>query len=165
MSSIPQKMLYQGLDVENVDSDNSTGIVITTSDPLVESLAPILSRVRTDVFWQVKNGGSPWCVKNPLREANLFNHVRGGARCGVAPICPGTSVTKVGLLDFDSHKGETSWADMKVVVMKVINKLQNSGGSPIPFRSSGGKGVHLYLCCAAPLIQQSQRLDDHASCG
>ena len=148
---------YGNEDIAICGNHTDSEIILTTSDPLVHVLEPILKRVRTDVFWLVKNGSQPRCVKRPLRETDLLNHVRGGSRCGVAPICPGTSVTKVGLLDFDSHKGETSWADMKVVVMKVVNILQSSGVLPIPFRSSGGKGVHLYLLWDTPQDAYSVR--------
>ena len=124
MSITPSIFPYKSEDTKSGGSGTVSGFTITTSNPFINALTPILSRVRTDVFWLAKNNGNPWCVKESLRESNLLNHVRGGARCGVAPICPGTSVTKVGLLDFDSHKGETNWSDMEVVVMKVINILQ-----------------------------------------
>ena len=157
MRSAPKMIQCQNLQMVSETKDNSLGISLRTSNPLVSALAPILSRVRTDVFWLAKRSRSPQCIKTPLSNSSLLNHVRGVSRCGVAPIFPGTSVTKVGLLDFDSHKGETSWEDMKVAVLKVIKKLQNLGAAPIPFKSSGGQGVHLYILWDAPQDAYSVR--------
>ena len=72
--------------------------------------------------------------------------MNGGPARGVCPIKAGESVTMVALLDFDSHKGEVSWAEMSAVVARVVDVLELVHGMhPILFRSSGGMGVHLYL--------------------
>lgn len=125
--------------------DSCTENDVKSANPLVNALSPILTRVRTDTCWVAERGKPPRCIKEPLTEAKLLKHVNGDPRYGVAPISPGTSVTKLALLDFDSHKGETDWADMKVIVMSVVKTLEGLGCFPILFRSSGGKGVHLYL--------------------
>jgi predicted P-loop ATPase len=121
-----------------------------TPHPLIAALLPILARVRTDTCWIVHPGQAPRCLKEPLSEAKLLNHVSGGPRYGVAPIKSGSSVTRIGLLDFDSHKGEFTWAEMKIAVLKVIEALKRLGASAIPFKSSGGQGVHLYVIWETP---------------
>ncbi len=138
-------------------TDIHTESVITSTDPLVNALLPILSRVRIDTCWIAKRGKSPRCIKEPLTEAKLFEHLNNGPRYGVAPFSPGTSVTRVGLLDFDSHRGETNWIDMKVIVMGVMKVLRDLGASPIPFKSSGGRGAHLYLLWDEPQDAYSVR--------
>jgi predicted P-loop ATPase len=127
------------------------------SNSLIAALLPIVSRVRTDVCWIRNPGQSPRCLKEPLTEAKLLNHVNGGPRYGVAPIKPGSSVTMIGLLDFDSHKGELSWGEMKIGVQKVIEALKRLGASAIPFKSSGGQGVHLYVIWETPQDAYSVR--------
>jgi hypothetical protein len=50
------------------------------------------------------------------------------------------------VLDFDSHKGDVSWAEMSEVVARVVDELELVWGmAPVLFRSSGGNGVHLVL--------------------
>ena len=62
--------------------------------------------------------------------------VNGGPARGVCPIKAGESVTMVALLDFDSHKGEVSWAEMSAVVARVVDVLELVHGMhPILFRA------------------------------
>ena len=115
------------------------------NNPLIAALLPLVRRVRTDVTAVKKSDGSRWTTQ-PLTRERLAQHVNGGPPRGVCPIKAGESVTLVGLLDFDSHGGETGWTEMSVVVGRVVDQLEIVHGmSPVLFRSSGGKGVHLYL--------------------
>ncbi len=108
------------------------------------ALQPLISRVRTDVT-AIKNaeGQQAW-TKQPLTTERLARHLNGGPARGVAQIKPGESVTMVGLLDFDSHGGETPWPQMVAAAHDVMVSLELMGGAPIAFRSSGGRGVHVY---------------------
>jgi hypothetical protein len=120
-------------------------------DPLIDGLQPLVSRVRTDVT-AIKRAarGQAW-TSEPLTRERLASHVNGGPARGVCPIKEGESVTLVALLDFDSHGGETSWAEMSRVVAGVVDVLEMSWGMhPILFRSSGGRGVHLVLLFDEP---------------
>ncbi|WP_371265804.1 TOTE conflict system archaeo-eukaryotic primase domain-containing protein [Nitrosospira briensis] len=142
---------------ENVRSGSRMNIVSETSNSLIAALQPVVTRVRTDVCWVVNHRQPPRSIKELLTEAKLLNHVNGGPRYGVAPIKPGSSVTRIGLLDFDSHKGEFTWAEMKIAVLKVTEALERLGASAIPFKSSGGQGVHLYVIWANPQDAYSVR--------
>jgi P4 family phage/plasmid primase-like protien len=62
----------------------------------------------------------------------------------VSQIKAGESVTMVGLLDFDSHGGEVAWPAMLAAACDVVQSLELMGGAPVAFRSSGGRGVHVY---------------------
>lgn len=125
--------------------------------PLLAALQPLVSRVRTDVT-AVKGAGGPqaW-TRQPLTSERLAEHLNGGPARGVSFIQPGQSVTLVGLLDFDSHGGETSWPEMCRVAGDVMETLELLGGSPIAFRSSGGRGIHVYLLWDAPQDAYSVR--------
>ncbi len=115
------------------------------NNPLIAALLPLVRRVRTDVTAVKKSDGSRW-TSQPLTRERLAAHLNGGPPRGVCPIKAGESVTMVALLDFDSHKGEVSWEEMSAVVARVVDVLEIVHGMyPILFRSSGGKGVHLYL--------------------
>ena len=115
------------------------------NNPLIAALLPLVRRVRTDVTAIKKSDGSRW-TSQPLTRERLAQHVNGGPARGVCPIKAGESVTMVALLDFDSHKGDVSWAEMSAVVARVVDVLELVHGMrPILFRSSGGMGVHLYL--------------------
>lgn len=112
---------------------------------LIHALQPLLSRVRTDIT-AIKHGiNVGWKKDEPLTEERLKQHLNGGVARGVCPIKEGEYTTKVGLLDFDSHNGETSWEDMTRVALVIMSELMRRGMKPILFRSFGGRGIHLFL--------------------
>ena len=128
------------------------------ANPLIAALKPLVKRVRTDVTAVKKTDGSRW-TNQPLTVERLASHLNGGPARGVCPIKAGESVTMVGLLDFDSHGGETSWAEMSAAVAKVVDVLELAWGmSPVLFKSSGGRGVHLYLMWDQPQDAYSVRM-------
>lgn len=123
---------------------------------LIAALHPIVSRVRTDVTAVKKDGRQAW-TREPLTEQRLAKHLNGGPARGVCPIKAGESVTMVALLDLDSHKGESSWEAMAEAARVVCAELEARFLAPIPFRSSGGRGIHLYLLWDAPQDAYSVR--------
>src|SRR5574341_1325138 len=130
-----------------------------TSNPLIAALRPLTSRVRTDVTAakEVGEKHSTW-RRVPLTEERLAQHLNGGPARGVCPIKAGESVTMVALLDFDSHGGETSWGEMAATAAGVADTLALAWGAPVvAFRSSGGRGVHLYLLWDEPQDAYSVR--------
>jgi hypothetical protein len=114
------------------------------STEIIQAIAPITSRVRTDVTAIKKNGAQVW-TREPLTEARLAKHLNGGPARGCCPIKAGESTTMVGLFDLDSHGGESSWDQMVQVASELVETLELFGMNPIPFRSSGGRGVHVFL--------------------
>jgi hypothetical protein len=126
---------------------------------LATALTPITGRVRTDVTAVKRADGRQAWTDEPLTPERMARHLNGGPARGVCPIKAGESVTLVGLLDFDSHGGETSWEEMSRVVASVVDVLQMAWGmSPVLFRSSGGRGVHLYLLWDDPQDAYSVRM-------
>lgn len=125
---------------------------------LARALEPIVSRVRTSTCCVKKPGEPPARIKQPLTTEKLAKHCDGGPAYGVYPMRPNESTTLVAVLDFDSHKGETPWSEMQTAVMAVMQALESRGGKPIPFRSSGGHGVHVYLLWDKPQDAYSVRM-------
>lgn len=119
------------------------------NDILVGALAPIVSRVRTSTCC-VKRPEGVRRVKAALTPEKLAHHVNGGPAYGVYPMEPGTSTTRVALFDLDSHKGETPWPEMQRAALAVMATLEQANFRPIPFRSSGGAGIHLYVLWDEP---------------
>ena len=117
---------------------------------LALTLEPIISRVRTDITAVKTSAGIGWRKNEPLSQERLKDHLEGRAYRGVCPIKENENTTRLALLDLDSHKQETSWEDMKAVAIKVIVKLRGYGLQPIPFRSSGGHGIHLFMIWDEP---------------
>ncbi len=111
---------------------------------LAAALEPIVSRVRTDITAVRDARGMRWS-KQPLTKKRLEAHLSGGTSRGVCPIQEGQSTTRLALLDFDSHKGETAWDDMADIATHVGKHLDKLGLKPIAFRSRGGKGIHLFF--------------------
>ncbi|MCA8214498.1 phage/plasmid primase, P4 family [Burkholderia cepacia] len=126
------------------------------NETLVAALAPIVSRVVTSHCW-VKRDGPPSHIRKPLTAERLAHHVNGGPAYGAAQIEPGASTTRIACLDLDSHKGETSWYDMQAAALRVMAALETRGVRPIPFRSSGGAGLHIYMLWDEPQDAYSVR--------
>ncbi len=114
------------------------------SDPLLAALAPLVARVRTDVTARKGESGRQAWTREPLTPERLARHLNGGPARGVSQIKAGESVTMVGVLDLDSHGGEVPWSEMVRVARDVMLSLELMGGAPVAWRSSGGRGVHLY---------------------
>lgn len=120
------------------------GLPVADHPDLVAALEPLVRRVRTDVTAKKSNGKMTW-TRDPLTAERLARHVNGGPARGVCPIKAGESVTMVGLLDLDSHKGESTWEEMAEAAVAVCAELEARFMSPVCFRSSGGRGIHIYL--------------------
>lgn len=119
-------------------------------------LDPLISRVRTDVTAALGDKGMVW-TKDKLTPPRITAHLNGGKARGVCPIKEGESTTMVALLDLDSHKGETSWADMAQVAQAVMNVAPLFGLEPMPWRSRGGRGIHLFFIWDEPQDAYSVR--------
>lgn len=115
----------------------------------IDVLEPIVSRVRTDVTARPGTKGMIW-TREALSDERLRQHLNGGTSRGCCPIQAGESTTRLALMDLDSHKGETSWDEMRQVAARVIEGLERRNFSPIPFRSRGGRGIHLYMLWDKP---------------
>ncbi len=124
---------------------------------LIDALGPILARVRTDAS-AVKRSGEMFWTRDELTPARLAKHLNGGPYRGVCPIEAGSSTTRLGLLDLDSHGGETSWPEMTATAERIMGALKARGGAPVAFRSSGGAGIHLYLLWDEPQDAYSVRM-------
>lgn len=126
------------------------------SNPRIAALQPLIARVRTDVTARLvpKEGGGKsavWDKSTPLTTETLAKHLNGGPARGVALMQPGSDVTMVAVLDLDSHKGEVPWGEMATTGASICDALSLAWGvDPIAFRSSGGRGVHIYLLWDAP---------------
>lgn len=94
----------------------------------------------------------------PLTDARLQRHIDGGVACGVTQIEPGASTTRIAAFDMDSHKGETPWSDMQDVALGIMAHLERGRLCPIPFRSTGGSGMHIYLLWDEPQDAHSVRV-------
>jgi Virulence-associated protein E len=129
-------------------------------DPrLIAAIEPLTRRVRTDVTAKKDANGVMSWTREPLTEKLLAKHMNGGPARGTCPIKAGESVTMVGLLDFDSHKGESTWAEMVAAAQMVAAELESRFMSGIAFRSSGGKGIHLYVIWDGPQDAYSVRME------
>lgn len=128
------------------------------SEEIIKGLHPLLRRVRQDVTAVKKQNGEQAWTTDALTPATMAKHLNGGPPRGVCPMKEGESTTMVALLDFDSHKGEITWAQMSETVASVVDVLEMVHGmEPILFRSSGGRGVHLYLLWDTPQDAYSVR--------
>lgn len=128
-----------------------------SNQELVASISRLWERTRRDISAVKTPDGSRWTTES-LHEDALLHHVNGGPARGAALIRPGESVTRLAVLDFDSHKGETPWSEMEAAAERVADHLTTKGYAPIPFRSSGGRGIHLWLVWEHPQDAYSVRM-------
>jgi hypothetical protein len=110
----------------------------------VEALRPLLDRVNREFCWVVRDG-VPSRINEPLGDDKVAAHLDGRQRFGVCPMTPGTDTTMLGLLDFDDHAGQLDFATMRATAELVANSLTLDGYTPLLFRSTGGKGIHLFV--------------------
>ena len=127
-----------------------------TESNLVAALEPLASRARTDVTAIKASTGMAW-TREALIEVRLKRHLDGTMPRGVCPIKAGESTTRIALFDLDSHRGATSWEDMVSVLARLEGALQKHGLNPVPWRSSGGRGVHTFLVWDEPQDAYSVR--------
>jgi len=123
---------------------------------LIAALEPLVRRVRTDVTATKRGGRMSW-TREPLTEERLAQHLDGGAARGVCPIKAGEATTMVGLLDLDSHKGESTWEDMTAAAQPIMDELEARYMAPVAFRSTGGRGIHIYVLWDTPQDAYSVR--------
>ncbi|WP_196493574.1 VapE domain-containing protein [Burkholderia anthina] len=142
--------------MNSTPTENAVKPSCTHSD-LVAALAPIVSRVRTSTCCVKRPGKHPERIEQALTADRLAHHVNGGPAYGVYPMQPGSDVTLVGLLDLDSHKGETPWHEMQDTAVHILTAASAAGLQGIPFRSSGGAGIHIYFLWDAPQDAYSVR--------
>lgn len=129
---------------------------MTTTREKVAALMPLVERLHRGHCW-LKTENGPRRIDEKLDDFKLAEHVAGRKAYGACPIAPGESTTRVALLDFDSHKGETPWEEMLETARNVAFALEQDGHTPILFRSSGGNGIHLYLLWGEPQDAYSVR--------
>lgn len=143
-----------------VNADAQNGVDRALADTLYNTF---IGRVRTDTYitntGRVDDRGHPVLALRALLDRDaLLGHVSGnGPRVGTYLIEPGESTTRVAVLDFDSHKGETPWSEMVRVAGQVAETLLLFGLTANPFISSGGSGIHLIMIWEAPQDAYSVR--------
>lgn len=124
----------------------------------VENIRPLVERMRQDVVWLRRpNDKFPVRVDAEVTQARLERHVSTGPYLGLSFIFPGESTCRAAALDMDSHGGETDWPTMVAEARKVCDLLLLEGHYPVAFRSSGGRGIHIYLIWDEPQDAHSVR--------
>jgi hypothetical protein len=123
---------------------------------LIKALAPITTRVRTDAT-AVKGRDAQGWTKQPLTQPRMLAHLGKGPARGCCPIKAGESTTLLALFDLDSHGGETTWDAMAAVAEELCQALELFGMRPIAFRSSGGRGIHIFMLWDTPQDAYSVR--------
>lgn len=130
---------------------------MATTREKVAALLPLVERMHRGHCWK-KINGIPKRIDEPLDDFKIAEHVAGRQVYGACPIAPGQSTCRVACLDLDSHKGEVPWDVMLGHSRAICETLREWFGlSPISFRSSGGRGIHIYLLWGEPQDAYSVR--------
>ena len=108
-------------------------------------LAPLTNRARQDrCGFKAPSGVSGW-GRHPLDATRINEHFAGTTGCGVGFIIPGTSTTRLALLDLDDHRGDTPADTMTATAGALCVQLEVFGIQPTVFKSSGGRGLHIWM--------------------
>lgn len=108
-------------------------------------LAPLTDRARQDrCAFKARSGASGW-GSHSLDATRLNEHFAGTTGCGVGFITPGTSTTRLALLDLDDHTGDTPADTMTATAVALCVQLEAIGLRPTVFKSSGGRGLHIWM--------------------
>ena len=113
-------------------------------------------RIDASAIRNAKTGAVQWS-KQPLTQERLLVHLADGPARGLCAIRAGESTTRVALLDLDSHKGETPWSEMVAVAQRLIEALAARGLVAHPWRSRGGRGIHLIMVWDEPQAAHAVR--------
>ena len=128
------------------------------SEQLVQALTPLLRAVRRDVTWSRTAAGKTYLAKGEkLTRARLEAHLNGGPPRGVAPMLPGSSTTRVAVLDLDDHDGQLTWTAVAHTAWRLCRALRAADLEPVCWRSTGGAGVHIHLLWNDPQDAYSVR--------
>ena len=144
----------------SLEADVSHDVADALAQPQLRALAPLVDRVHLGHCAEVKGKNPPVATSRRLTQPKLEQHVdpEQDIRYGVYPIAPGESTTRCALLDLDSHKGETPWPTMIEKAMAIEQAAFFEHGIQFhPFRSSGGKGLHLIALWDEPQDAYSVR--------
>jgi putative DNA primase/helicase len=127
-----------------------------SSTAYLKALQPIFTRVRTTDSAVKGANGSYW-TDEPLTDARLTEHLAGGRPRGACPIDIGSTTTRLAVFDLDSHRGATSFDDMVLAAQHVCDALEARQLAPIVWRSSGGRGIHIFVIWERPQDAYSVR--------
>ena len=95
-----------------------------------------------DGKWSTLDGKPPnGVIKKMGEESHLI---------GVPFVRQGGDTCQVALLDLDDHGGEMGWDGITAAADKLMEACESEGLDPHPFRSSGGKGIHLWFIWDSP---------------
>ena len=122
----------------------------TDSEAAYEAVLAIAQRMHRGHHWAQGPDKTMRCVKAPLTKTMVRLHVDQGRPIGLCPIVPGESIVMAACLDFDSHKGEVGWNSMVVTAKQVADAAAERGLIAVPFRSTGGSGIHLIFLWGSP---------------
>jgi hypothetical protein len=109
------------------------------------ALEPVISRARTDISAVKSATEHGWRRKQPLTEARISAHLNGELGRGVCPIKVGESTTRMLVFDLDDHEKALPWEKMADVAALLTGALRRHGMNPVPWSSSSGRGMHIYL--------------------
>lgn len=129
---------------------------MTTTREKVAALMPLVERMNRSHCW-LKTPDGPRRLAEPFTEFMLAEHCAGRKAYGLAFVAPGEGTCRAALLDFDSHGGEVPFDEMTRIAREVMDTARLFGLEGVAFRSSGGKGIHVYFLFDQPQDAHSVR--------
>lgn len=122
---------------------------------LVASLQKMFAGARTDAYGKFfdKTETEPkryLAAHSPVTEAAFAAHIADKQPIGLYLMLAGSSASTVAAFDVDDHAGTVAWDEMLRHTKNLCTGLKRRGLRPFAFRSSGGKGTHIFCVWEEP---------------
>lgn len=130
---------------------------------LVKALRAVYARIRQDISaLRAVDPASGATVIAATQKAisidMLRRHVSGEQAVGAYPMAEGSSETLIAVADIDDHGGLLGWDAVAQAGKDLSKALAARGVRTVPWRSSGGNGIHLYALWDVPQDAYSVRM-------
>ena len=119
-------------------------------------ISPLVDRVNRAFYWR-RNDKTIARINKPLTDELITAHLNGGNKIGACPIVPGTATTRIGLLDIDNHHEDLS-INVEEIAMAIVGTGRGAGLHGNVWRSTGGKGIHVYYLWEDPQDARTVRV-------
>jgi hypothetical protein len=110
---------------------------------LLAFLAEVASCGRTDVHARKSADGGWRPVPRPITPTDLRRHLSGEQPLGIYNLTG--DETGFGAYDLDDHDGTLDPETMRATAARLIEGLRAHGIPSLPFKSGGGRGVHIWV--------------------
>lgn len=122
-----------------------------------DNVLRIIAQAMSSVDFAHKDGQRFKPARRQLKMEDLRQHLAGEEVVACYLIEPGSDKTRLAVLDFDDHGKVVEWDEMVETARKVVKRFNKLQIYPFVERSSGGRGIHLWILFTEPVLASRVR--------